>query len=398
MKPVLVSEGIWRLAVNDWDRRVFDALIPIPEGTSYNAYVVRGTEKTVLLDTADPAFRTAFFAGLAEFPRIDYVVAHHAEQDHSGCLAEVLERHPEATLLCTPKGRGMLGDLMALPADRIRTVEDGATLNIGGRALRFVHVPWVHWPETMATLVEPDGVLISCDFFGSHLATSSLWAEDDDRTLGAARLYYAQIMMPYANVVRKDLEKVRALSPSIIAPSHGPVHRAPARIIDAYDRWLNGEPRNCVVMPRVSMHGSTLAMAEHLTDALVARGVEVLPYDLTALPLDRFASALVDAGTVVFAAPAIWNAPHPMAVVGMYVTAGLKPKARHAALIGSYGWGAKALEGLADLLPGLKIEVLPPVTARGHPTAATFAALDALADAIASRHRAAGWLKDAPAT
>lgn len=386
-----LGNGITWVGASDPDRRLFDALIPLPHGTSYNAYVVQGTEKTVLFDAVDPTFRDAFLANFAVFPRIDYVVAHHAEPDHSGCLPDVMARHPEAKLLCSPKARGMLLDLLPLPADRIQTVEDGATLDLGGRTLRFVQIPWVHWPETMATLLEPDRVLFSCDFFGAHLATDRIWADEDSRTLEAAKLYYAQIMMPYATVARKDLEKVRALDPAVIAPSHGPAHRAPSAILAAYDEWLNAPPRNRVALARVSMHGSTAAMADRLASALEQRGVAVDSFDLTSLPLDRYAAALVDAGTLVFAAPAVWNAPHPTAVMAAYVAAGLKPKARWAVMIGSYGWGGKALEGLAELLPGLKVEILSAVTARGRPTPANLAALDALADTIAAKHREAGW-------
>ena len=385
MKAREVKKGIWWTGVVDWNRRLFDALIPIPDGTSYNSYVVAGSEKTALLDTADPAFAEPFLDTLAAFPRLDYVVAHHAEQDHSGLLPAVLARHAEAVLLCSPKARAMLTDLLNLPEPRIRAVEDGEEVPLGGRTLRFVHLPWVHWPETMATWIPEDRALFSCDFFGSHLATSRLFADEDPRTLDAARLYYAQIMMPYANVARKDLEKAVALEPALIAPSHGPVYRDPAPILNAYGEWLNGPLTPRVVIATVSMHGSTRRMSDHLIAELVRLGVDVVPFDLTALPLDRFASALVDASTLVFAAPAVWNGPHPLAVMAMYVTAGLKPRVRWISAIGSYGWGAKALEGLAERLPGLKAELLPPVLARGAPKADTFAALTHLAETIAAR-------------
>jgi flavorubredoxin len=384
-----IGDGIWWVGAIDWDRRLFDALIPIPEGTSYNAYVVAGSEKTALLDTADPTAAEPFLAALTEFPRIDYVVAHHAEQDHSGLLPEVLRRYPGAVALCSPKAKGMLADLLPLPAERLRAVEDGEEVALGGRTMRFVHLPWVHWPETMATWIPENRALFPCDFFGSHLATSKLFADEDSRTLEAARLYYAQIMMPYANVIRKDLEKVLALQPGLIAPSHGPVHRDPAPILAAYGEWLNGPLKPRVVVAAVSMHGSTRAMTDRLVAELIQRGVDVVPFDLTALPLDRFASALVDASTIVFGASAVWNAPHPLAVMAMYVAAGLKPRARTVSLVGSYGWSAKALEGYTELLPGLKAEFLPPVLARGAPTEGTFASLALLAETIAARQHPA---------
>ena len=387
-KPI--HDRVWAVGVADAARRLFDALIPLPYGTSYNSYVVQGDAKTVLLDTADPSVRETYLSGLAPWPRLDYVVAHHAEQDHSGLLPDVLARHPEAVLLCSPKARAMLCDLLPLPAERIRTVEDGEPLDLGGRTLRFVHVPWVHWPETLATFLEPERILFPCDMFGAHLPTPELFAREDARSLPAARGYFAQILMPYAHVVRKDLEKVCALHPAMIAPSHGPVHDDPAPILAAYREWLHGAPLNKVALPCVSMHGSTQAMADRLAAELRRRGVAVETFDLAALPLDRFASALVDAATLVFAAPAVWNAPHPAALFAALVAGGLKPKAPWGALIGSYGWGAKALENPAELLPGLKVEFLPSVHARGRPGPEALAALDALAETIAAKHGTAG--------
>ena len=383
MNPRTLRPGIHWLGAIDWDRRLFDALIPIPEGTSYNAYHVQGAAKAALLDSAEPAFRELFLRQVASLPAPDYVVAHHAEPDHSGCLPDVMRACPSAVLLCTPKAQGMLCDLLPdLPADRIRPVADGERIDLGGRTLRFVHTPWVHWPETMVTFLEEDRGLFSCDFFGSHLATSKLWAEDDARTLPGARLYYAQIMMAYATVVRKNLEKVRALDPAWIAPSHGPVHAQPAAILDAYGSWLNDPPLRKAVLVRVSTHGSTAAMADRLVAGLVARGIDVEPFDACSLQVDRYASALVDASALVIAAPAIWDGPHPAALLAMTIATGLKPKARVVATLGSYGWSPKALLDPAARMPGMKAQFLPPVTAKGAPRAEAFAAVDALAASI----------------
>ncbi len=383
MNPRRLRDGIHWLGAIDWDRRLFDALIPIPEGTSYNAYHVQGSAKAALFDSVDPAFRDGFLRQLGTLAAPDYVIAHHAEPDHSGCLPDVMRAYPSAVLLCTAKAQGMLCDLLPdLPPDRIRPVSDGERLDLGGRTLRFVQTPWVHWPETMVTFLEEDRGVFSCDFFGSHLATSSLWAGEDARTLPGARLYYAQIMMAYATVVRKNLEKVRALDPAWIAPSHGPVHAQPAAILDAYGSWLNDPPRRKAVLVRVSTHGSTAAMADRLVGDLIGLGVDVESFDACTLQVDRYASALVDAGAIIFAAPAIWDGPHPAALLAMTVAAGLKPKARVVATLGSYGWSPKALLEPAARMPGLKAEFLPPVVTKGAPRAETFAAVDALAASL----------------
>ncbi len=179
MQARKVREGVYWLGAIDWNRRLFDALIPLPDGTSYNAYLVRGSEKTALLDTVDPSKQDQLFAQLAGVDRLDYLVAHHAEQDHSGAIPAVLEKYPEARLLCSPKAKSMLIDHLRLPEERIHTVEDGESLALGDKTLRFIHTPWVHWPETMVSYLPEERILFSCDFFGSHLATSDLFAAGD---------------------------------------------------------------------------------------------------------------------------------------------------------------------------------------------------------------------------
>ena len=152
MKARKIDKGIYWLGAIDWDRRLFDSLIPLPDGTSYNAYLIRGSEKTVLLDTVDPAMADVLAFQLGDIDHIDYVIAHHAEQDHSGAIPEVLEKYTGAQVLATPKGKGMLVDHLRIPEARVIEVEDGETLSLGGKTLEFLHTPWVHWPETMVTL------------------------------------------------------------------------------------------------------------------------------------------------------------------------------------------------------------------------------------------------------
>ncbi len=390
IKPRQLIPGVHWAGYVDWHRALFDALIPLPEGTSYNAYFVKGSSRSALIDSMESAFAAEWVAGLDPSWTPDYLVANHAEQDHSGALPLLLERYPRATVLCTPKAQSMLEGLLHIPAARVRPVADGETVDLGGRALRFVHMPWVHWPETMVTMLDPDGILFPCDFFGSHLATSHLYADEDPRTAEQARLYFAQIMMPYAPAVRKDLAKATALQPRMIAPSHGPVWRQPEEILRLHEYWLNGAPRNRTVIARVSMHGSTARLSDAIESELVGRGVEVLPFDLTRFALDRYASALVDAASLVFTTPAVWGAPHPSALTAMYVAAGLKPKARWAALAGSYGWSTKGMEDLAAWLPGWKVECLPPVLCAGLPREPDLESARALAATIAARHAEAG--------
>ena len=197
MDHPLLADRVWKLGVADWDRRLFDSLIPLPDGTSYNAYLVRGSEKTALFDTVDAAIPGRLLEQLAGVERIDYVVAHHVEQDHSGSLPAVLEKYPAATVICSVKARPMLLDHLRLDGARITAVEDGETLSLGDKTVEFIATPWVHWPETMCTFLREDRILFSCDFFGSHIATTDPFADDTARVYEAAKRYFAEIMMPF---------------------------------------------------------------------------------------------------------------------------------------------------------------------------------------------------------
>jgi flavorubredoxin len=392
VKPREIKRGIYWIGAIDWDRRLFDSLIPLPDGTSYNSYLIKGSEKTALIDTVDPTMEQVLVNHLDELKvkNIDYVVAHHAEQDHSGSIPWVLEKYPRAKVVCTPRCKGMLIDLLLIPEDRIITVEDKETISLGDRTLEFIHASWVHWPETMLTYLKDDKILFTCDFFGSHLATTDLYMTDEGQVYEAAKRYYAEIMMPFRTNIQKNLEKVKAYKIDIIAPSHGPMYDKPGFIMEAYHSWAFGEPKNIVVLPYVSMHGSTRRMVEYLVEALTQRGVTVKQFDLTVTDLGKLAAALVDAATVVIGTPTVLAGPHPNAVYAAFLANALRPNLKFASIIGSYGWGGKTVEQLVGMLPNLKVELLDPILCKGYPREADFKALDNLAEAIAQKHEEQG--------
>ncbi|HHW04047.1 MAG TPA: FprA family A-type flavoprotein [Thermoanaerobacterales bacterium] len=382
-----MKDGVYMLPAVHWERRLFDSLIPLPDGTSYNAYLVKGSEKTALIDTADPMKAETLMEQLQGVEKLDYIVANHAEQDHSGCIPLVLQKYPDAKVLATPKAKPMLMDLLLVPEEKIVTVEDGETLSLGDKTLRFIHAPWVHWPETMFTYLEEDKILFTCDFLGSHLATSEMYATDECRVYEAAKRYYSEIMMPFRPSIQKNLDKIKDLAIEIIAPSHGPAYNKPQFIIDAYHSWVYDEPGNIAVIPFVSMHGSVKKMVEHLEAALVERGVIVKPFDLTVTDLGQLAMALVDAATAVIGTPAVLAGAHPAAVYAAYIANAVRPKTKFVSIIGSYSWGSKAIDQLSGLITNLKAEVIPPVFIKGFPKDEDFKALEKLADTIAQKHR-----------
>ena len=387
-----IKKDIFFVGAIHWDRRLFDELIPLPDGTSYNAYIIKGNEKIALIDTVDPTTEDQLLTNLKilGINRIDYVISNHAEQDHSGSIPAVLKLFPEAKVVTNEKCQRFLQDLLHIPETRFITVDDGDTLSLGNKTLKFVFTPWVHWPETMVTYLVEDKILFSCDFFGSHLATSQLFVKDDPKVLEDAKRYYAEIMMPFRTIIQKNIEKVRALDLEMIAPSHGPIYLNPDFIIDAYSEWVSDNVKNEVILPYVSMHGSTESMVDYLIDALMNKGITVKPFNLTVTDIGELAMALVDAATIILATPTVLTGAHPAAVYAAFLTNALRPKLKFAGIIGSYGWGGKTVEQIKGLLSNLKVELLEPVLIKGLPKIEDLKLLDNLAETIYKKHKEAG--------
>ena len=378
----------------DWDRRLFDELIPLPDGTSYNAYLVEGSDKTALIDTVDPTKSGELLDHLQELGvrRIDYIIANHAEQDHSGSLPELLAIYPEARVVTNEKCKAMLMDLLLLPEDRFQTVADGERLDLGGKTLEFIFAPWVHWPETMLTYLRERQGAVQLRLFRRPPGPEPALLCDECRTLEAAKRYFAEIMMPFRLPIRKHLEKLKGLEIDMIAPSHGVVYPRPVFILDAYRDWASDTTKNVALIPFVSMHGSTRDMVEHLTGVLTGQGVCVVPFNLVQTDIGELAKELVDASTLVLASPTVLGGAHPAAAYAAFLVNALRPKLKFASIIGSYGWGGRMVESIVASLTNLKVDLLEPVLAKGMPTEKDYQALDRLATAIAEKHRAIGVL------
>ncbi|MDD5459276.1 MAG: FprA family A-type flavoprotein [Phycisphaerae bacterium] len=384
-----LKPNVFAVGAIDWDRRLFDELIPLPDGTTYNAYLIKGSEKTALLDTVDPAKRDVLIDNLiaAGADKIDYIIAHHGEQDHSGCIGDILLLHPEAKVVTNPMCKGMLIDLLELEDDRFITVEDGEQLSLGDKTLRFIYTPWVHWPETISTYLIEDKIFFPCDFFGAHLASSDLFVTDEHLVLESAKRYYAEIMMPFRLPIRKNLEKIKNLPIDMIAPSHGPVYQDPKFIIDAYKSWISDDVKNEVVIAYISMHESIRRMVNHFVSALMERGITVKQFNLTVTDIGELAMSLVDAATLVIGSPTMLAKAHPKVAYAAILASALKPKTKFVSVIGSYGWGGIMIKQLTDLVSNLRVETIEPVMAKGCPKDDDFKALERLADEILKRHK-----------
>jgi flavorubredoxin len=384
-----VKQDIFEVGAIDWDRRLFDELIPLPDGTSYNAYIIKGSKKIALIDTVDPAKTETLIINLAKagIEKIDYLISHHAEQDHSGSIPDILEIYPDAKVVTNDKCKSMLIDLMGIDEQKFITIEDGQELSLGDKTLKFIFTPWVHWPETFSTYLAEDKILFSCDFFGSHLATSDLFVADEAKVYESAKRYYAEIMMPFRGPIEKNLEKIGNLDINIIAPSHGPLYKEPEFIINAYKQWISDDVENKVIVAYVSMHGSTKKMVEYFVDALMAKDIGVQQFNLVAADIGELAMSLVDAAGLVLASPTVLTGAHPAAAYAAFLVNALRPKMKYLAVIGSFGWGGRMVEQLKTLLANSKAELLEPLLVRGEPKNEDFRKLDELAEKIASKHK-----------
>lgn len=390
-----LTKDIYAVGYIDWDRDLFEDLEPLPEGTSYNSYLVKGGEKTVLFDTVDEGKAWDLFDNLRELKvdRIDYIVCHHAEQDHSGSLPEVLEAFPMAKVVTNKKCKDLLMLHLPVAEDKFMVVEDNQTLSIGNKTLKFMFVPWVHWPETMMTYIAEDKVLFTADFLGSHLTSTDLFVTDESDVLREAKLYYADILMPFRANIKNHLAKIDALDVKYIAPSHGQVYDKPKLILDAYKEWVSDEVKNLVVIPYTTTHGNVQKMVDRLVKALSDRGITAKPYHVTRTDIGALSMDLVDAATVVLGASTYIMGPHPHMAFIAYLVNTIRPKTKFWSVLGTYAWATKMMDVFGSLITAIKPELIEPVFSQGAPGEEDYKNIDRMADAIAEKHRSLGILK-----
>jgi len=394
MAAIKIKDNIYFVGAIHWDRRLFDELIPLPEGTTYNSYLIKGSEKTAIIDAVDPATNSILFNNLhsLKVDKIDYIIANHAEQDHSGAIIDLLELYPDSKVVTNSKCKDFLKDLLHISEESFIVVNEGDTLSLGDKTLTFFLTPWVHWPETMVTYLKEDKILFSCDFFGSHYSFSQLFVEKEKSSeiLTYAKRYYGEIMMPFRTQIKKNTEKVEKLDIDYICPSHGPIFKEPSLIINAYKDWISDNVEKKILIPYVSMHDSTKIMVEYLVDILTEKGndkgIKVKPFNLTYTDIGEFVIDLVDTSTVIVASPTVLAGAHPVVAYAVFLMNALRPKTKFVGIIGSYGWGGKMVEQLTSMLTNIKPELLEPVVIKGLPTNQDFELLDRLAETIIEKN------------
>jgi flavorubredoxin len=382
-----ISENVYWVGSKDWNRRIFDALIPLPKGTSYNAYLIIGKDKKVLIDTVNPGFEKELeekIRKLVDPSEIDYVVMNHAEPDHAGAIPYIMAINKKAKLVATNKGARMAQTFYKVSEERIIAVKDQDTISLGDKTLQFIEAPMLHWPETMFTYLREDKILFSCDFFGSHIA-KELYDDEVDDLLVHAQRYWGEIMMPFRVMAQKALEKIKDLKVSLIAPSHGPIHRNPERILTAYRKWANGETKRKATIVYVTMWNSVEKMIQPMAETLTSEGIEVALYNLVSADVGEIAKDLVDSKAIVLGAPTVLGGAHPLAVYATYLVKALKPPLKFGAVLSSYGWGGGAIKHVQEVLGQTKIEVVGALEINGPPTDKDVVQIVGLGKALANK-------------
>ena len=380
MKFQEIKNNIFYCGLNDCDRRIFDELIPLEHGTSYNSYLVKGSEKTAIIDTMYPPKTKEYLKRFSEnnIGKVDYIIANHGEQ------------YPNAIVLTNPKVAENIKNMLFVPEEKIQIIADGEEISLGDKTLKFIFAPGVHWPDTMFTYIKEDNVIFTCDFLGAHYTFTDIFAPESKELEKSAKRYYAEIMMPFRMMCKKYTKMIKEMNVDMILPSHGPVHKNPNYILDLYTDWTSDTPKNLVALPYVSMYESTKEMIDYLSNKLEAKGIKTFKFDIVDDDLGDLAMALVDAATIVMGTSMVLAGPHPMTVNVAYLAAVLRPKAKFASLLGSYGWGGKLFDLIAQILTPLKLDIIEPLQIKGKPKEEDFKKLDEMAEIIYEKHKSIG--------
>ena len=383
-----ITDKIIYLGQNDEHRDFFDELLPLEHGTSYNSYLIKGSEANALIDGMYLKKAEEFLKELDLLNiKIDYIIANHGEQDHTGIFPKLLEKYPEAKIVTNNICKTNLMNMLEIPENRIQTIQNGEELSLGDKTLRFVIAQGVHWPDTMFTYLVEDNYLFTCDFLGAHYVVEDIYAAPSKELERAAKKYYAEIMMPFRALCKKYLGVIEEINPKMILPSHGCIYKEPKYILNLYREWTSDECKNIVLFPYVSMYGNSKLMVDYVCAKLEKEGIECIKFDLIRDNIADLAINLVDAKTIILGCSMVLAGPHPAAVNAAYLLSIMKPKAKNISLLGSFGWGGKLTEPITEFLSKLKANMIEPVLVKGSIKETDYKLLDEFTDKITELHK-----------
>ena len=359
MLSVRVSDAIHWVGAVDWGLRDFHGY-ETPRGTTYNAYLVQGSQQTALVDTVKAQFVDELLARVRTVidpARVDLIVVNHVEPDHNGGLRLVMDAMPNARVVASRSGVAGVAEYHGGLAVDAVSADD--VIDLGGRTLRFLPVPMVHWPDSMFTFCAEERVLMPNDAFGQHLASSERFADEVGLALALEELtvYYANILMPLGRQVAKAVDKVTATGWEIetIAPSHGVIWRGETlgALFEAYARLTAGETREKITIAYSTMWGSTEILARAVADGVSSRGAHVEAFDLAATPVAAITRHVLDSRALLVGSPTLHHGMLYRVAGYLQYLSGLKPAGKLGGTFGSYGWSGGACKQIAERLESI---------------------------------------------
>ena len=365
MKALQISPHVYWVGAIDWNLRDFHGYATT-RGTTYNAYLIL-SEKPTLIDTVKKPFYHEMLARIKSVidpQKIEIIVSNHAEMDHSGALCEAVQEMQPTAVYASAMGVKKL-QAQLHPSFEIKPVKTGDKIDLGSDTLSFVEARMLHWPDSMLAYLVKEDVLFTNDVFGMHLATSKLFDDENDEEIWMqeARKYYANIVLPYSDIVTRFLGQVQqmGLKPKMIAPDHGFIWRKdPAKIVNLYAKMAAQKPTDKAVIVYDTMWGSTEKMAQAIADGVRQNGTKVQLMSMHANHRSDVITELLDAGAIIVGTPVLNSQIYPaMADVLCYLK-GLKKKNLIGAAFGSYGWNGSPVDSLTKMLEEMGVEAVSP--------------------------------------
>lgn len=366
-KALKLRENFYWAGILDDTLRVFDIIMYTEFGTTYNSYIYKAGDKVILFETVKAKFFDDYLKELKEITdvtKIDYLVVNHTEPDHAGSVEKLLELNPQLKIIATPTAVSFLQNIVNRDFCSI-AVRDEQEMQIGNITLRFLHVPNLHWPDTMYTYIEEEQALVTCDSFGSHYASEDILVskvKNEDDYWKATKYYFDCIIGPFKPFMLKALERVRQLDVSIICTGHGPVLDAGIdKMYNTYEEWctvVNPNQKKTVVMPYVSAYGYTGQLAEQIAKGIEDSGdIEVRRYDMVTADQAKVLDELGFADGILFGTPTIvGEALKPIWDLTTSIFAGTHG-GKLASAFGSYGWSGEGVPHIIERLKQLRMRV-----------------------------------------
>lgn len=369
MKTLKLKEGLYWTGILDPELRVFDIIMNTEFGTTYNSYLLKGSEKTALFETAKEKYFDRYLEKVQELTdpaKIDYIIVNHTEPDHAGSLAKLLDYSPNANIVATPTAIGFLKHILNRDFYSI-PVQDGDTLSLGDKTLRFFSLPNLHWPDSMYTYAEEDKVLFTCDSFGSHYSHEGILRStvtDTEGYMRATKYYFDNILGPFKRpYLTNALKKIEGLPLEMICTGHGPVLDSHIdELMATYHEWCAAPAKpekKLVVIPYVSAYGYTAALAKEIAKGIEdCGGIEVRLYDLVEADQAQVLGDIAAADGLLFGTPTILG--EALAPIWNLLTSMYPPVhgGKLASAFGSYGWSGEGVPHIVERLKQLRLKVL----------------------------------------